>query len=327
VLARDLRDADGRIAIAKGTILQETDASRVSSLAWSELHLIEREPDELHERDAGARLARAASGAGTSAGGMSGGHWPIVATRRGILYVQAASLRAVNEVEGLAVYTLYDGQVVDGGETVARAKIIPFVIPGATVALAEWIAEKVGGLVTVRPFAATEIGVIVQESLGAEAMERFRKAISEKVAWFGSRVAEPRIVAPEADAIVTAMEGVVAGGARIVLFAGSRAMDPMDPAFEALARLHARVERRGVPAHPGSLLWLATLGEVPVVGMPTCGLFSEATVFDLVLPRLLAGERVDGEWLAGLGHGGFLTRDMAFRFPPYRPARGRGEVT
>jgi hypothetical protein len=60
--------------------------------------------------------------------------------------------------------------------------------------------------------------------------------------------------------------------------------------------------------------------------MPSCGLFSRATVFDLVLPRLLAGERVDGDWFAELGHGGLLTRDMAFRFPAYRASRDRGEV-
>jgi len=87
------------------------------------------------------------------------------------------------------------------------------------------------------------------------------------------------------------------------------------------------MERHGVPAHPGSLFWLAYLADVPLLGMPACGLFSQATVFDLVLPRVLAGERVGRAWLAELGHGGFLTRDMAFRFPPYRPAAGRGEVS
>jgi hypothetical protein len=43
-----------------------------------------------------------------------------------------------------------------------------------------------------------------------------------------------------------------------------------------------------------------------------------------VLPRLLAGETLSRAQLAGLGAGGLLTRDMAFRFPPYRPASGRG---
>ncbi|MCC7324843.1 MAG: hypothetical protein IT358_13465, partial [Gemmatimonadaceae bacterium] len=65
---------------------------------------------------------------------------------------------------------------------------------------------------------------------------------------------------------------------------------------------------------------------VPIVGMPACGLFSQATVFDLILPRLLTGERLGVHDLAALGHGGFLTRDMAFRFPPYRQARERGAV-
>jgi hypothetical protein len=60
--------------------------------------------------------------------------------------------------------------------------------------------------------------------------------------------------------------------------------------------------------------------------MPSCGLFSQATVFDLVLPRLLTGETLDARALASMGHGGFLTRDMAFRFPPYRAARARGAV-
>jgi hypothetical protein len=60
--------------------------------------------------------------------------------------------------------------------------------------------------------------------------------------------------------------------------------------------------------------------------MPSCGLFSRATVFDLVMPRLLAGLPVDSEWLAGLGHGGLLTRDVAARFPPYRSRQERGAV-
>jgi molybdopterin biosynthesis enzyme len=103
-------------------------------------------------------------------------------------------------------------------------------------------------------------------------------------------------------------------------------MDPLDAAFEAVRMLGGAIERVGVPAHPGSLLWLARVKETPVVGMPSCGLFSRATVFDLVLPRLLAGLTVDSAWLAELGHGGLLTRDVAARFPPYRQRQERGAV-
>jgi molybdopterin biosynthesis enzyme len=86
------------------------------------------------------------------------------------------------------------------------------------------------------------------------------------------------------------------------------------------------MERHGAPAHPGSLLWLARWDGLAVLGMPTCGMFSQATTFDLVLPRILTGEPIGNREIAGLGHGGLLSREMAFRFPPYRANAARGEL-
>jgi hypothetical protein len=136
----------------------------------------------------------------------------------------------------------------------------------------------------------------------------------------------PRVAEPDAGSIAEAIAGQLALDARLVVVAGSKAMDALDPTFRALDQLGAHRERHGVPAHPGSLFWLARHGEAAIVGMPSCGLFSQATVFDLVLPRILAGDRVDARALAELGHGGLLTRDVAFRFPPYRPSRQRGAL-
>jgi hypothetical protein len=55
-------------------------------------------------------------------------------------------------------------------------------------------------------------------------------------------------------------------------------------------------------------------------------MFSQATTFDLVLPRILAGETIDNAAIAALGHGGVLSRDSAYRFPPYRKSAARGEL-
>jgi molybdopterin biosynthesis enzyme len=188
------------------------------------------------------------------------------------------------------------------------------------------VEAAAAGVIAVRPFAPATIGVVVLETLGSSALDRFRRALAEKAGWFGSSLLELCVVSRNARSIAAAIEGVVAAGANVLLFAGTSAMDPLDPAFDAIRLLGGEVERVGVPAHPGSLLWLARVSNVPVIGMPSCGLFSRATVFDLVLPRLLAGLPVDSEWLAGLGHGGLLTRDVAARFPPYRPRQERGAV-
>ncbi len=96
--------------------------------------------------------------------------------------------------------------------------------------------------------------------------------------------------------------------------------------FEGVRRAGGEMVRHGVPAHPGSLLWLARWKQRPVLGMPACGMFSQATAFDLVLPRLLAGEELGAGELAALGHGGLLSRDSAWRFPPYRASAARGEL-
>src|SRR5439155_20273470 len=114
-------------------------------------------------------------------------------------------------------------------------------------------------------------------------------------------------------------------GAEVLIVAGASALDPLDPVFGGLTLLGARMERHGAPAHPGSLLWLALWEGQLVLGMPTCGMFSQATTFDLVLPRILAGEHVDNRTIAELGHGGLLSRDMSYRLPPYRATpRPRG---
>ena len=241
--------------------------------------------------------------------------------------VAADALRRVNAVEGMCVYTLYDGQVVDAGEAVARAKIIPFVVHEARVREAETVARDAGALVRVRAFRPMRVGAVVQETLGERAATRFREALREKIAWFGSTLLEPCFVRPDAREVADALDALAnRADAEIVLVAGAKALDPLDPAFRALERLGVPLERFGVPAHPGSLLWIARVRQVSIVGMPSCGLFSQATVFDLVLPRLLTGEPVGRSDLAELGHGGFLTREMSFRFPPYRESSKRGEV-
>jgi molybdopterin biosynthesis enzyme len=91
----------------------------------------------------------------------------------------------------------------------------------------------------------------------------------------------------------------------------------MDACFVAIATLGGRIVRRGVPAHPGSMLWLARVGRTAILGLPTCGAYSKATAADLLLPRLLSGEPASERTVAKLGHGGILTRSQRFRFPPY----------
>ncbi len=137
-----------------------------------------------------------------------------------------------------------------------------------------------------------------------------------KVEALGSALIGIAYVDDTTDAVAAAL-GAASRSADVILTAGSASTDPSDAFFVALDRLGGRVVRHGVPAHPGSMLWLARLGRADVLGLPTCGAYSKATAADLVLPRLLTGERASAALVAGLGHGGILSRSMRFRFPAY----------
>ncbi len=325
VLSQDVLGADGRVALGKGSVLSEVEVARLRTLPWSELHLIEMEQGDLHEDEAGRRLARAAAGEGVVVQPQAAGTWPLAARHRGLFEMDPAHLARVNEIEDLAVVTLPRHQVVLEGELVGRAKIVPFVTREDRVQRAEAIAAESGGLLRVRPFAATRVAVLVQESIDDANLLRFRRALEEKLAFFGaSLVSLVRVGAGPAaldDALLEA-----ARGAQLLIVAGSRVMDPLDPALMAVGRAGARVEMQGVPLHPGTLMWLAYLGEVPVIGAPGCALFAKPTGFDLLLPRLLTGERLTRAQLAELGAGGLITGEMGFRYPPYRSTGTRGEL-
>ena len=326
VLCYDVRDAGGKVVGDKGAVLDSAGAASVLAAPWDELHVVEVEPGDLHEEEAGARLAAAVVGGGVDLKGSVGGQWTLTAGRRGLLRVRDQALGDVNAHEGISVFTLFDRQPVEAGETVAKAKVTPLVIASETLHAVERIARDAKGVVTVDTFRPTVVGAVAPGRLEAKQRERFEAALRLKIDWFGGRLLPlrfggdaPRVVADE----LGALRGE---GAELLIVAGASALDPLDPVFGGLTLLGARMERHGAPAHPGSLLWLAWWNDHAVLGMPTCGMFSQATTFDLVLPRILTGERLSNRDIAGLGHGGLLSREMAYRFPPYRTGVQRGEL-
>jgi molybdopterin biosynthesis enzyme len=230
----------------------------------------------------------------------------------------------VNVQKGVAVFTLFDRQPVDRGETVAKAKITPLAIGGEIVRAVEQSAR--GGAITVAAFRPAALGTVARESLEPKQRARFESALKTKIDWFGGRLLPVRFASASPRAVADELSALHAEGADVLIVAGASALDPLDPVFGGLSLLGARMERHGAPAHPGSLLFLARWKDLPVLGMPTCGMFSQATTFDLVLPRLLAGEAIGNPEIAALGHGGLLSREMAYRFPPYRAGAARGEL-
>jgi len=185
------------------------------------------------------------------------------------------------------------------------------------------VAEEHAPLLAVRPYVGVTVAGIAAESLPAGPLERFvaasrLRAESLGGTFLGVREVQADGPAVAADRARAALEEfAVQRRAGLILIGGVSAGDPLAPFLAALEGLGGEVFRRGVPAHPGSMLWLGRLGTTQLLGLPRCGAFSMATAADLLLPRLMAGELFTPASVACLGHGGLLGREMRFRFPAY----------
>jgi hypothetical protein len=286
-------------------------------LAWPD-------PDDLHEDLAAELLAVAAAGSGVKRLPPRQSRLDLVAAQDGVLHIRTDALLRLNTIDSLELFTLFHGQVVRAGQVVASVKVAPHLIPTAVVADGVRIAgEKGKPLIEVRHYERLEVAAIVTEHVSSIDLARFEAGARMKVEALGSNFIGTSVVTRreplEAESeIRKALENLILErGLPVILVGGVSAGDPLSPFYAALSSLGGRVLRHGVPAHPGSMIWLAQLANSQLLGLPQCGMFTMATAADLILPRLLTGERLTPQALAELAHGGVLTAAMRFRFPAY----------
>jgi hypothetical protein len=318
VLAQTLLVPDDhhRVLLLKGRILTKADWPVVASARVDELHVVRMESGDIHEDEAARRLAKLVAGPGVIVHGPVESQVRLSAEVNGIFKVDAEWLQSLNSIPDVSIFTLFDGQLVSKGKTIAGVKVTPFVVSETRLREAERVVVGGKGVIRVLAFRPMRVGVLVRERLDPAQREKFQASIEMKVAWFGSTISEIQYVADDVGAVEAAV-GDLLRDSDLLLTAGANATDPLDPTLVALERLDARMEKQGAPAHPGSAVWLAYLTDKPIFGVAACGMFSRATVLDLILPRLFTGARVTADDFNRLGHGGLLSKDMAFRFPAY----------
>lgn len=276
-------------------------------------------PGDLHEDEAALQLAAAVAGSGLTIGRPAESRVDLRAAIDGVLRVNVEALERLNRIDPLELFTTFDGRIVSSGDLVASVKVAPLVVPERVVRRGLATATRAGSIVSIAPFLARHVGVVVSEALGRLARDRFEATIRSKIESLGSEVVAVDYVEADPTELGERFRRLAVGpdAVDLVLTAGAGSGDPLDPVFLGLRGAGGRIVRRGVPAHPGSMLWLGRIGGVPVLGLPTCGAYSKATAADLLIPRLLAGEPATSATVARLGHGGVLTRDQRFRFPRY----------
>jgi len=301
--------------LRKGSVLRPEDLEAVRRA--SEIHVVELEPGDVHEDVAAKRLAAALAGPGLEARPPVQSQARLIATRRGLVRVRGDLIDAINELGGVSVFTVMDGQAVAEGEEVAGCKITPVAVPGRVLDEAEAIIRDRGPVIELLNFMPLRTFVVATERLKPKARELFSSAVTRKLGWYGAEVLAVREVARTPEAVAAAYREAESMGAQLVLFAGASAIDPLDPAYAELVNVGGELLQLGAPMHPGSMLWLGRLPDAAVVGVASCAGFGRSSSLDLLLPFVFAYGRADAKDLLRLGHGGLIESGAGRRFPPY----------
>jgi molybdenum cofactor synthesis domain-containing protein len=304
----------------KGHIIQPEDVERLRDVGKEHLYVFDLAQGLVHEEEAALRMARAVSGPGIVLGAPAEGKVTLSAGTDGLLQVDTERLRALNGLDDVVMATLHSNQTVHKGQNLAGVHITPLVMPDATLRSAEALCAPglgVGPLIQVRPLRPHKVGVVTtgSEVYKGRIKDGFGPVLREKFARLGSQMFRQMLVSDDEDMTVKAIEALLALGADFLVVTGGMSVDPDDRTPAAIRAAGAEIVCYGAPVLPGAMFLLGYLGSVPIVGLPGCVMYFKSSIFDLVVPRLLAGDRLSRSDIAALGHGGYCSACAECRFP------------
>ncbi len=298
-------------AFRKGHTVCDEDLCRLQKLGKNHLYLIDLEEDEIHENLAAAILAEALAGEGIAwKDDPKEGKIGLTADRDGLLIVNTAALAAFNMVEEVMCATLHSHTRVKKGDLVAATRAIPLVMKRAPIDRAAAIGAQNGGAIQVKPLRRARAGLVItgNEVYHKLIEDRFAPLLAEKISGFGSKITGVAYAPDDPEVISREIRSQIENGSDLILVTGGMSVDPDDVTRTGIRLAGAGEIHYGAAALPGAMFLVAYLDQVPLLGVPACGLHHRTTVLDLILPRVLAGEHVGKKELAFLGHGG-LCRD------------------
>jgi molybdenum cofactor cytidylyltransferase len=313
ILGHNVTGDGGRRLLRKGRPLTAQDVTTLRQLGRSVIYVAIPEAGDIDEDAAALRVSRAVVGDGIRLQGPSTGRVNLYATTVGVVRVDVEALDRLNQHDGITLATLTDGSAVAEGKMVGTTKILPYAVPAIEVHEVESAAASRPAILRVDALSSRRAGLVLAGSRGAEerVVSGFRGGLEPRLHALGSTLEQSDYVVLEeesgAEALGAAIGRQLRAGIEIVLLAGETAiMDRHDIAPRAVELAGGEVVCFGAPVDPGNLLMLGYVGSVPVIGAPGCARSPKRNIVDLVLPRLLVGERLDRRDIVAMGHGGLL---------------------
>ena len=301
----------------KGHLIREEDIPVLLSVGKDHIYIWEKDETMLHEDEAAAILRDICMGEHMEASEPKEGKIELSAKVDGLFLADTKRLYALNSLGRMMAATRGNGTPVRAGDHLCGTRIIPLVIEKEAMEQ----ARAIGGdtpLLSLFPFQKKRCGVVTtgNEVFYGRIQDGFTPVLEKKLGEYGCEVARHTIVNDDPEKITAAILSMLEEGVELVFCTGGMSVDPDDKTPLAIKNTGANIVTYGAPVLPGAMFLLSFMADGRAVcGLPGCVMYAKRTIFDLVLPYLLANVPVTGEMLAGLGNGGLCLNCPVCHFP------------
>jgi len=302
----------------KGHRVERGDLCHLMRLGKRHLYILDLGDDQIHEDQAVLELASALAGPGITFGREpKEGKLELKAVYDGLFKAQVEPLVEFNMMADVMCASIHNNTPVSAGQILAGTRAIPLVIERESLDKALEIPRRHFPLFSVKSYKPARAGLIITGSEVYDGLieDRFEDIVTQKLLSYGSTLSRVVILPDDQARIAETVGDYLSGDLDLIVTTGGMSVDPDDVTRHAIRQAGVEEIHYSSGVLPGAMFQLAYSGGIPIVGIPACALYHKATIFDLVLPRLLAGERIGKRDLAGLAHGGMCLNCPTCRFP------------
>ncbi len=302
----------------KGHVIREEDIPVLLSVGKEHLYIWENDETMLHENEAAEILYDICKSENTRPTEAKEGKIEVISTCDGLLKIDREKLHAVNSLGDMMIASRHGNFPVKKGDKIAGTRVIPLVIKKDRMEEAKKAAGS-GEIFRVIPFTHKKVGIVTtgNEVFSGRIQDGFTPVLEAKLAEYDTEIIGHKYSQDDPEMIVPCIREMLDKGVELVLCTGGMSVDPDDRTPLAIRTVAGDVVSYGAPVLPGAMFLLAYYGEkkIPVVGLPGCVMYAKRTIFDLILPHLMADQILEKKDIDRMGEGGLCLNCEQCTFP------------
>lgn len=315
-----IKDEKKGVLFHKGHIVREEDIPALLSVGKEHLYVWEKQEGILHENEGAQILYEICAGEHMHGTEVKEGKIELVADMDGLLKIRRDALVRVNRLGEMMIASRHGDFPVKKGDKLAGTRIIPLVIQEEKMKKAR---EEAGEepIFSILPYHEKKVGIVTTGSEVKKGLikDTFTPVLIGKVSEYPSKILGQTMPGDDKEQITADIKRLIDEGADLVICSGGMSVDPDDRTPGAIKDTGARIVTYGAPVLPGAMLLAAYYEKdgrkVPILGLPGCVMYAKRTVFDLILPRIMADDEIFEDEIAAYGEGGFCLNCKVCTFP------------